>query len=450
MGQVVRGSRRIGLRERIKSVRIQATGTQFQSNTPSTITLKAVAQNFEAISYAWYKGAGAVIVGTNQNFVVANNQVATVETYRVVVKNNQNQEYEDSISISKVIDGPQGRPGQLPIQREWKVGDIYRNNDEVVDYIYHRATDSWWKLKPGYNNVVAGIYPSNAFIQLNSLEQLAVNLLIAENANLGGLIFKENKLISQDKDQDGNPIISIDGKTGKVVFTDGVFRGAIQAQHGWFGNLFLSGNALSNQGQGLVERNNMLLWVQNVLGTHTSKKVLIGGYSQEQPDVINQGVGAIKVESKSALVNTPNPAIELSSHGPSNANYAINVTAGAYGGFNIYALVIGNSDYDFIEGNQYVKYLTYDRYLQAGLLLCHGNSRRIDLKLPNPGVNSNHNGKVLYLRTLYDTYMFKVRVDGGSDIYYTANMQEVEINRNQFWMFFMVDGKWYAQLVQNL
>ncbi|WP_413513268.1 hypothetical protein [Myroides odoratus] len=212
MGQV-RGSRKVSLRERIKSVRIQATGTQFQNNTPSTITLRAMPYNFTAVSYAWYKGTGTVIVGTNQNFVLAHDQISTVETYRVVVKNNQNQEYEDSISISKVIDGPQGRPGQLPIQREWAVGDVYRNSDEVIDYIYHRATDSWWKLKPGYNNITVQINPTNEFIRLNSLEQLAVNLLIAENANIAGFVFKDQKMVSQSPSPT-NPNLTLDGVNG--------------------------------------------------------------------------------------------------------------------------------------------------------------------------------------------------------------------------------------------
>ena len=214
MGQV-NGSRTIRLRERIKSVRIQATATQFQNNTPSTITLKAIPYNFTAVSYAWYKGTGTTVVGTNQNFIVANTQVTTVETYRVVVKNNQNQEYEDVISISKVVDGPQGRPGQLPIQREWVVGDAYRNNDEVVDYVYHRATDSWWKLKPGYNNVTAQINPTNEFIRLNSMEQLAVNLLIVENANIAGFVFKDQQMVSQSPTP-ANPNLVLDGVNGQL------------------------------------------------------------------------------------------------------------------------------------------------------------------------------------------------------------------------------------------
>ncbi|EHQ43479.1 hypothetical protein [Myroides odoratus] len=219
MGQV-HGSRTIRLRERINSVRIQATGTQFQGNTPANLTLKAVPYNFTAVSYAWYKGTGTTAVGTNQNLIVANTQVAAVETYRVVVKNNQNQEYEDVISISKVIDGAQGRPGQLPIQREWKVGEVYRNNDDVVDYIYHRITDSWWKLKGGYNNVTAQENPTNEFIRLNAMEQLAVNILIAENANIAGFVFKDQKMISQSPSL-SNPNLSLDGVNGELKVMKG-------------------------------------------------------------------------------------------------------------------------------------------------------------------------------------------------------------------------------------
>lgn len=244
MGQV-HGSRTIRLRERINSVRIQATGTQFQGNTPANLTLKAVPYNFTAVSYAWYKGTGTTAVGTNQNLIVANTQVAAVETYRVVVKNNQNQEYEDVISISKVIDGAQGRPGQLPIQREWKVGEVYRNNDDVVDYIYHRITDSWWKLKGGYNNVTAQENPTNEFIRLNAMEQLAVNVLIAENANIAGFVFKDQKMVSQ------SPSL-----TNSNLILDGV-NGELKAMKGQMGD-FAINEGLEYNKQGLRVVGNML------------------------------------------------------------------------------------------------------------------------------------------------------------------------------------------------
>lgn len=211
---MVRGARKIKLRELVKSVRILPTGTQFNGSSPANITLKALAVGFVPTAYEWYKGTGTAVVGTSQNFIIANNQVSAVETYKVIVKNNQGQSFEDTISITKVTDGNQGVPGKLPIQREWKTGDIYRNNDSVIDYIYHRATNTWWRLKDGYNNVTAQINPTIEFVQLNSLEQLAVNLLIAENANIAGFVFKEGKMVSQLPDTT-NPYLVLDGLTGQ-------------------------------------------------------------------------------------------------------------------------------------------------------------------------------------------------------------------------------------------
>jgi hypothetical protein len=96
-------------------------------------------------------------VRTNEQFIIANSQVSTVKTYHVVVKNSQGQ---------------------------------------VFDYICHRATNTWWRLKDDYNNVTTTINLGIEFVQLNSLEHLAVNLLIAENANIVGFVFKEGKKIS--------------------------------------------------------------------------------------------------------------------------------------------------------------------------------------------------------------------------------------------------------------
>lgn len=210
---MIRGARKIKLRELVKSVKILPTGTQFNGASPNNITLKAVAVGFTAASYAWYKGTGSAVVGANQNFIVANNQVSTVESYRVLVKDNKGQSFEDTISITKVVDGNQGIPGKLPVQREWKTGDVYRNNDSVIDYIYHRATNTWWRLKDGYNNVTAQANPGIEFIQLNSLEHLAINLLIAENANIAGFVFKDGKMVSQTPSTT-NPNLTLDGING--------------------------------------------------------------------------------------------------------------------------------------------------------------------------------------------------------------------------------------------
>lgn len=420
MGQV-NGLRTIRLRERIKSVRIQATGTQFQNNTPSTITLKAVANNFEAISYAWYKGTGTTVVGTNQNFVIANNQIQTVETYRVVVKNNQNQEYEDSISISKVIDGPQGRPGQLPIQREWRFGDVYRNNDEVIDYIYHRATDSWWKLKPGYNNVVAQINPTNEFVRLNSLEQLAVNILIAENANIAGLIFKNEKLISQSPSVN-NPNISIDGKNGKVVFKDANITA------GYIGGLKLEDNMLSTED-------------------------VDSGIKIEQTWDMVRKCAYIGLKSKMPLGGRAEPilALEVGAEHPSVAYMrGMSIAMDPSGGYsNVYATSIaieieGGCLSGFAYHVQRLSGQNVGFYVEKGanLILCDHDNSTAWLELPSPV--SKANGYILEVRAFKN----RIRVLKGMAALIretdTTSMNEITVNKGSTLKLMKWGDSWYV------
>ncbi|MVX36224.1 collagen-like protein [Myroides sp. LoEW2-1] len=236
MGDVIRGKRTITLKQKVKSVRILATGTQFQGNSPANITLKAIAQNFDAVGYSWIKLSTNKQISTAQQITIKNAEIDVVDTYRVEVKDSKGDLYQDTISLTKVTDGKPGdvgKRGQIPVQREWKQGDTYYNNDSVMDYIYHRATDSWWRLRDGYNEVKAGVNPSNEFVQLNSLEHLALSYIIAENANLAGFIFKDNKLISQLPNVD-NPNLIIDGVNGKITAKDADIKGHIEATSGKF------------------------------------------------------------------------------------------------------------------------------------------------------------------------------------------------------------------------
>ncbi|MBW3520420.1 hypothetical protein [Flavobacterium sp. NKUCC04_CG] len=210
---MVRGTRSIRLRQVPKFIKIQSTGNQFQGASPATITLLATHLGIVANTYQWFRGT--TLVGTNQSFIIANNQVSQIETFKVIVTATDGIVYEESISITKVLSGSQGRPGAIPIQREWRTGETHRNNVDVIDYIYHRATTSWWRLKDGNDNVVAQINPTNQYVQLNSLEQLAVQLIVAEEANLAGFIFKENRLVSQNPSPT-NPNLVLDGINGKI------------------------------------------------------------------------------------------------------------------------------------------------------------------------------------------------------------------------------------------
>lgn len=102
---VVRGKRSVKLREKLRSVKIQSTANLFQGVVPANIALKAIPMGFTAKSYSWTLNENSNIVGTNQSFIIANNQVENVNTYKVVVTATDNSTYEETISIAKVRDG---------------------------------------------------------------------------------------------------------------------------------------------------------------------------------------------------------------------------------------------------------------------------------------------------------------------------------------------------------
>lgn len=320
MGDVIRGKRTITLKQKVKSVRILATGTQFQGNSPANITLKAIAQNFDAVGYSWIKLSTNKQISTAQQITIKNAEIDVVDTYRVEVKDSKGDLYQDTISLTKVTDGKPGdvgKRGQIPVQREWKQGDTYYNNDSVMDYIYHRATDSWWRLRDGYNEVKAGVNPSNEFVQLNSLEHLALSYIIAENANLAGFIFKDNKLISQLPNVD-NPNLIIDGVNGKITAKDADIKGHIEATSGKFTGEInaTSGNIKNVNATNLTVENLNATngTIKNIKGenidinggTFKGEVIFKNGVSAEDTidQKVKEGVDSVQVGGRNLLLNS--------------------------------------------------------------------------------------------------------------------------------------------------
>ena len=121
-----------------------------------------------------------------------------------------NTPYLLSVSVGMYEDGKDGLPGipgQVPVQKEWVADDRHRNSDEIVDYIYVRGSNSetsyWYQLinKTDTEGIKAGAAPTGGAIPegykaVTWMPALSVKTLIAEEANLANLIFKEGKLIS--------------------------------------------------------------------------------------------------------------------------------------------------------------------------------------------------------------------------------------------------------------
>lgn len=139
--------------------------------------------------------------------------------------------------------GYDGMPGQVPIQKEWVVGDTHRFNDEIKDYIYVRGTSqntSYWYTRTNKGDVTAGSPPVGGankagYTRVDWLKTLAVNVLLVEEGNLANFIFKDEKLISvrgtvngvltnYSGQQNFMPNIVIDGKTGEIIAGGDKFR----------------------------------------------------------------------------------------------------------------------------------------------------------------------------------------------------------------------------------
>ena len=147
--------------------------------------------------------------------------------------------------------GSDGLPGQIPFQKEWKQGDTHRYNDNIIDYIYVRGANkdqSYWYKRVAKGDVTAGVPPTGGttptgYERVDWLNNLAVNVLIAEEANIANFIFKDGVFWSLKGTVDGVeadytgqtnfiPNVVIDGKTGKIKANDAEITGTINALSG--------------------------------------------------------------------------------------------------------------------------------------------------------------------------------------------------------------------------
>lgn len=196
--------------ENAKWLKLNSTSTQIKvdrndNSVPASITVFAQLYNLSGTATWTYSVNGGTFTSTAPTGVVrtANQVVITTAnvTFEVLSIKAKMGDVEDTISISRVVDGKDGArglPGKMPIKTEWVAGREYNNNDELVHYIYYRAGNTWWKLKDGIESKVAGSTPDTTFFeQLSSAEVLIADVILANRANLGGLIFNDEMLVSQ-------------------------------------------------------------------------------------------------------------------------------------------------------------------------------------------------------------------------------------------------------------
>jgi hypothetical protein len=99
---------------------------------------------------------------------------------------------------------------------------VYYGTSSRIDIVKYNSY--YYVAKTTAGNGFAGVTPTNTAYWEPfgaQFESVATKLLLAEYANIGGLIFRNNRLESADGS------FYIDGNNNKIVIGKGVFRGSI-------------------------------------------------------------------------------------------------------------------------------------------------------------------------------------------------------------------------------
>lgn len=113
---------------------------------------------------------------------------------------------------------------------------VYVLNVEVSNDVVPSATNPQWRLIESMELV---------YIQQAFIERLWTQMLIAEGAEIGGFEIKDGLLQSIAKDESNNPLIVLNGNTGKVISKDAEIRGIVYATGGEFDNVIVRGSSRS-------------------------------------------------------------------------------------------------------------------------------------------------------------------------------------------------------------
>lgn len=227
-----------------------AVGDKPASITPSAITFKVyqndgIAINETTAGVLKYKIDGGVesqipvsgqitmsatttasVITVGYYASASSNTPLDLETIPIVKDGRQGQDGETGPAGPQGPQGSQGNPGtDAPILRmiEWKQGDSAYNNSNFKDYVYHRLTDKWYKLKNGVSSkTISGLPTDSSDWELTNEVK---GSLLAENANIGGWIMRNDMLFSQAGMNMTNPNnlfsnILLNGRSGVMQFGD--------------------------------------------------------------------------------------------------------------------------------------------------------------------------------------------------------------------------------------
>lgn len=149
----------------------------------------------------------------------------------------------------------------LVIKGSYVAGTEYSANYIQRDCVKY-TDNNWYAARPTVGTT-STTWDSAEWEQLNSFKNVATDTLLAEEANIAGFIYQDEKMISQTGTINGDvstnwshkdfvPNIILDGVTGKAEMRDAVVHGTVNASAGVFGGELdaVTGTFQSLQGAG--------------------------------------------------------------------------------------------------------------------------------------------------------------------------------------------------------
>lgn len=144
------------------------------------------------------------------------------------------------------IDGKDGKDGNSPALvycGVWSESKTYIGTPYRVDAV--KYGDSYYVARVDVDGgtIPVKTLPNNKDYWNpfgSSFESVATQLLLAEEANIAGWIYRSGRMESQTTDSDGNPMAYLDGVNGKVAVKNADIEGKITATEGIIGGLTIT------------------------------------------------------------------------------------------------------------------------------------------------------------------------------------------------------------------
>lgn len=172
-------------------------------------------------TYTWIKYADDEL-GSNMSDVPTINTEYVGFAYNKTTAVESTNPDDYTWSLFRGSDGAPGIAGPSIRVLEWVDNTPFYNNTQFKDYVYYRPLRKYYKLADNIQSYLAYGTPQNqstVWIETNEVQ----TSLIAEGANIGGFIMRNNKLYSQAglvADVNGDPLYSnlvLDGLSGDIT-----------------------------------------------------------------------------------------------------------------------------------------------------------------------------------------------------------------------------------------